>query len=84
MVELAVVPTSAIGGRQMEYGDVVVLCESPNRRPEPVADLLEQRRGGHRIAEVVAQEVRDLAFHLELVDVGVEVDASRQSSSKRM
>jgi hypothetical protein len=62
VVELAVIPTGAVGGRKAKHGDLVVLCESPHRRPEPVADLLEQRRGGHRIAEVVAQEVRDLAF----------------------
>src|SRR5207302_2925490 len=41
---------------------------------EPVPDLLEQRRRWHRIPQMVREEPDDLTRHLQVRDVGVQVD----------
>lgn len=42
---------------------------------EPVADLLEDRRRGHRLAQMLGQERDHLPTHLQVRHIAVEVDA---------
>jgi hypothetical protein len=45
MVELAVVPTRAVGFLQMQDRDALGLGEGPDLAAEAVADLFHDRRG---------------------------------------
>jgi hypothetical protein len=49
--------------------------EAFHRRPEGIAQLGEDRRGGDRIAKVLGQEDDHLPTHLQVRHVGVQVDA---------
>jgi len=73
VVERAVVKAGAVGLLQRQDGHAVVLSEGLDLPAEAVADLLEQRRRGDRIGEVVPQEPHHLAAHLQVGHVGVEV-----------
>jgi len=53
--------------------DVVGLGKRRHRRTEPPPDLVEQRRGGERVAQMLAQERHHLATGLQDRHVGVEV-----------
>jgi hypothetical protein len=75
VVELAITPASAVGALEAQDGNAVLVAEVFDRLTEAVPDLLEQRRGRDRIAEVLAQEGRHLAAHLKVGNVGAEIDA---------
>ena len=53
MVELAVVPTGAVGLLEVQDRDVVLLGEMPHVAAEPVADLLDHDRRGDGLAQMV-------------------------------
>ncbi len=55
--------------------DVLLLGECGHGPTERGADLVEQGRGGKGVAEVLGEERHHLAAHLQVGDVGVEVDA---------
>ncbi len=75
MVQLAVVPATAVGLLQTKDRDGVTLGEGPHCLAEAVAHALEEGRRRDRVAEVSAEEADNLAADLQVGDVGVEVDA---------
>jgi len=75
VVELAVVPTGAVGPLEPQQGNGLLLGEGRNCLAEAVPDALEQGRGGDLVAQVLSQERDHLAADLQVGDVGVEVDA---------
>jgi hypothetical protein len=58
-----------------DQGDAVPVGEVRHRLAEPVPDLLEHRRRGDGQLQVVLHEPDHLPAHLEVGDVGVEVEA---------
>lgn len=75
MVELAVVPATAVGLLQAKDRDRPTLGEVANRLAKAVAHALEEGGGRNRVAKMVGEEADDLARDLEFGNVGVEVDA---------
>jgi hypothetical protein len=75
VVKLAIVPAGPVRTLQPEEGDVVVLGEGRKVSSEAVADLLEECRGGDLVTEVLGEEGDDLATHLKVRHVDVQVDA---------
>ena len=75
VVQLAVVEAGPVRLLQPENRDLPLRREVLDRLAEAVAVLLEQRRGGDGIAPVAHQELHDLAAHLQVGDVGVQVQA---------
>ena len=71
VVDLAVVEAGAIRRLQPQHQNGPVLGHAPHVSSEPVADLLEQRRGGQHVAQMVVEEPSHLAGHLQLGHVGV-------------
>jgi hypothetical protein len=55
-------------------GDAAGVGERPHGSTEPVTQLLEQRRGGKREAQVPGEERRDLCAGLQGGHIGVEID----------
>jgi hypothetical protein len=64
-----------IGLAEPHPGDAVVLREGGHCPPEPLAELLEQRRRGEWVAQVAGQERHHLRAGLQLGHVGIEVNA---------
>ena len=73
MVHLAVVPSGAVGLAQPQHRDPAAGGEGLDLAPEAVADLPDHRRGGDRLAQVIA-EALNLATDLKVRDVGVQVE----------
>ena len=73
VVELAVVEAGAVRLLQMQDGDVLALGEAPHLGAEPVADLVDDGRGGDGLAQV-STELVDLAANLEDGHVRVQVE----------
>jgi hypothetical protein len=73
VVELAVIPARAVRLLQPQHRDVAVVGEAAHRPPEPVPDLLEQRRRRQREPEMVMQEPGHLPRHLQLGHVRVQI-----------
>jgi len=74
MVQFAVVPTGAVRLGQVRDWHRVCLGEGVDLAAEAVADLLDHRGGRYGLAEVPAELV-DLPAHLQVRDVGVQVEA---------
>lgn len=75
VVELAVIPAAAVRLLELQDGNVLGDGEGMHFTPKAIADLLEESRGGDGMAEVGGQEADHLAAHLEVGDIGVEVEA---------
>src|SRR5581483_4257395 len=54
--------------------DVVGLYKSRHRPPEPLTDLVEQRRRGKRITQMPRQKSHDLRTDLQLRDISIEIN----------
>jgi hypothetical protein len=64
----------AVGLGEPHHRDVLVVGEPGDRATERGPDLVEDRRGRDRIAQVRGQEADDLPADLQIGHVGVEVD----------
>jgi hypothetical protein len=74
VVDLAVVPSAPIRPLEPQDRDVVGFRERLDLLPEPIAEALEQRRRRDVVSQVGREESHHLPPHLEVGDVGVEVD----------
>jgi hypothetical protein len=83
VVELAVVPTGAVGPLETQQGNGLLLGKGRNCLAEAAADALEQGRGRHLVAQMLGQERDHLAADLQVGDVGVEIDAIQAIQVKR-
>ncbi len=75
MIQLAVIPPGAVRLLQSQHRDPVLSGEGLDLLAEAVADLLEESRRGHGVAQVSGQERHHLAAHLQVGNVGVQVQA---------
>jgi len=73
VVKLAVIPAGAIGLLQVQDRDVVLVGEVAHVAPKAVPDLLDDDRRGDGLTQAVLAESFHLTTHLEVGDVGVEV-----------
>jgi hypothetical protein len=73
VIELAVIPAAAIRFGQMQDRDTLALGEAIHVATEPVADVGDHRRRGDGLTQMVAEPV-DLPAHLQIGDVGVEIE----------
>jgi len=64
----------AVGLGEPHHRDVLLIGEATHRSAERGPDLIEDRRGRDRIAQMRGQEADNLPTHLQVRDVGVEVD----------
>jgi hypothetical protein len=69
------VHAAELAGREGEEGDALSGREGLDGRYERLADWLHQRRGGERVAPVVAEEADHPALRREPGDVHIQVHA---------
>lgn len=75
MIDLAVIPSRAVGSLEAQHRNVVVLCEGGHCFAEAIAHPLEQRRRRDRVAEMRGEVTHHLTADLQIGDVSVQVDA---------
>jgi hypothetical protein len=59
----------------VQQRDVVALGEPGDLTAEALPDPLEQHRRGNRVAQMLGEEPDHLPAHLQVGNIGVEVDA---------
>ena len=74
VVKLAVIPAGTVRFLQVQHRDAAGSGEVVHLAPEPVADLLKQRRRRDGIAQMPGQERHHLAGHLKNRAVSVQVE----------